>query len=56
MKTFLLTTMTVLFVFLLTIGVQAQNAAPKLDQLKLMENLWVGNLEKPEPLTTLRRN
>jgi len=31
-------------VFLLTffIGVQAQNSTPKLDQLKLMEDLWVG--------------
>ena len=43
MKTFYSTAMIVVFLSLFTNGIHAQNTTPKLDQLKLMEKLWVGN-------------
>ena len=43
MKTLRATTMIVVFLLLCLNGTQAQNVTPKPDQLKLMENLWVGN-------------
>ncbi len=43
MKTFYSTTIIVVFLSLFTNGIHAQNSGSKLDQLKLMENLWVGN-------------
>jgi hypothetical protein len=43
MKTFCLTTLIAVFLLLCTNVLQAQTTQPKLDQLKLMENLWVGN-------------
>ena len=49
MKTFLLTTMTVLFLLLLTIEVQAQTTQTKLDQMELMKQplgIWKGELAK----------
>jgi hypothetical protein len=42
MKSFCLTTLIEVLVLFCSTELQAQNAAPKLDQLKLMENLWVG--------------
>lgn len=42
MKTFYLSTIIAVFLSLCIKGLQAQNIVPKLDQLKLMENLWVG--------------
>lgn len=49
MKTFLLTTMTVLFLLLLAIGVQAQTTQTKLNQVELMKQclgIWKGELAK----------
>lgn len=43
MKTFYSTAMIVVFLSLFTNVINAQNTTPKLDQLTLMGNLWVGN-------------
>ena len=49
MKTFFLTTMTVVFIQCFTVGIQAQITQTKLDQLELMKQclgVWKGELSK----------
>jgi hypothetical protein len=45
MKTSCFTTIIAAFLLFCSNVIQAQNVTPKLNQLKLMEDLWVGNLQ-----------